>query len=408
MEDWIQSKEVSSDASDKPYIAAITDLDNEPFIAVCRVLEDKGFIIVGFNLRKDLDAVTHQSQTETALWNGGKLIYCSNPNLNPSKGLNGTTYLAGERYLASSGKMDTLDTAMFGSMMKLDEDRKTIVFQGAYGLVIAIAVAIIVSTLFARGISQPVEILVEATKKVGEGDYETKVNIRKRDELGKLGIAFNDMTENLKKRRDVMDKTLSRDVADELMKDVQLGGDRRVVTIMFMDVRGFTTATEGKDPGEVVEMLNELLDRLAKVIEKTGGVINKYLGDGIMAMWGAPRRTDFDAESSVWAALGMTEEVRRWNDDRKAKGLSTLQIGIGINTGIVLAGRVGSKTRLEYTLIGEAVNLSSRVCGKAQPGQILLTESTFNEVKNNFKTKELEAVRVKGLSYDVKLFEVVG
>src|SRR5262249_3348332 len=133
------------------------------------------------------------------------------------------------------------------------------------------------------------ESLVEAAHKVAAGDYQVQVEIGVRDEIGRLSVAFNDMTEGLRKRQEIMDKTLSRDVAEEFLKGTDRRPERRIVTIVFMDIRGYTSGTEGVDPYEVVVMLNELMDLLSGAIVRHGGIVNKFLGDGLMAMFGAPK-----------------------------------------------------------------------------------------------------------------------
>ena len=291
-------------------------------------------------------------------------------------------------------------------MEEVDQEQRLVMAWGGIALATAFLIATLMSAFVSSGVSRPVEVLVGATQKVGEGDFTVHVDISGRDEMSRLGRAFNDMTEGLRKRKDIMERTLSRDVADEAMRGIERGGVPRDVTILFMDIRGFTQATEGGDPAEVVEMVNDMMKPMADAVDRNGGNINKYLGDGLMAMFGAPRQLEGHGACAVRSALDMQREMVVWNASRAGQGRPQMQIGIGINTGTVVGGYVGSEKRLEYTLMGEEVNLASRVCGKASPGQILITGPTLRRLGPDFTTRELEPLQVKGLSYPIRVYEV--
>jgi len=175
-----------------------------------------------------------------------------------------------------------------------------------------------------------------------------------------------------------------------------------------MDIRGFTSGTQGVDPAEVVTMLNDMMNQLAAVIHRHGGNVNKYLGDGLMAMFGAPKPLEDHALRAAKAGVEMQAELAAWNARRAERGLPSFHTGIGVNTGVVVCGRVGAKERLEYTLIGEEVNLASRICGKAEPRQVLATEATVKRAGPSLRVRPLEPVSVKGISYPVKVYEVIG
>jgi len=297
--------------------------------------------------------------------------------------------------------------AFLSNMSKVDEARRLALLLGACGLAVSVLAALLVSVIVSRGVSKPVEALVEGARKIAAGDYKVQVEIGTRDEIGRLGAAFNEMTEGLRKRQEIMDKTLSRDVAEEFLKGVDRPAERRNVTIVFMDIRGYTSGTEGMDPAEVVVMLNELMDLLSGAIVRHGGIVNKFLGDGLMAMFGAPKPLEGHPLKAVLAGLEMQKWMARWNDRRIARGLPAFFSGIGINTGEAMCGKVGAQDRMEYTLIGEEVNLASRICGKAAPRQVLVTKQTWDQVSSQVKGRELEPVQVKGLSYPIKVYEVL-
>jgi class 3 adenylate cyclase len=378
-------------------VAELVEIDGKPFAAL-GIAHEEGYLIVGLELSQDLDRLRDDFGVDLAWLSEGKPIYSSLSGWSPELGSQGDLRVGGTRYRAGALERGVL----FWSLADRDRHRRTAFLVGGIGLLGALVSAAVTGTLLARGISKPVEALVEATRRVGEGDYGVAVDIASRDELGRLGRAFNEMTEGLRKRREIMEKTLSRDVAEELMKGVERGGERLEVTILFADVRGFTTATEGADPAGVVAALNGMMDLLAEAVHVHGGNVNKYLGDGLMAMFGAPRPLEGHALRAVRAGIEMQRRMEAWNSGRAAP----LHVGVGIHTGVVLGGKVGSRDRLEYTLIGEAVNLASRLCGKAAPRQVLLTRDTFRQLGGGIEARELEPLTVKGLSYPVQVYEV--
>jgi class 3 adenylate cyclase len=386
---------------------ALTEIDGEPYAAQV-VVHDDGLLVFGIRLEKDLRKLVGDFAVQVILRSGENTVYASLKEWRPEAGRSDDVYVAGRRYLAISGTYSTLSSViLLRSMDAADRDKRVTLAVAGGALLAAVLAATLVSLKISRGVSRPVEALVGAARQVGEGDFTVKVAIPGRDEMARLGDAFNEMTGGLLKRQEIMEKTLSRDVAEELLKGVELGGDRRELTVLFMDIRGFTSATEGMDPAEVVAMLNGMMDRLAEAVHGNGGIVNKYLGDGLMAVFGAPKPLERHALAAVRAGLEMQRRMDAWNAERLERDLPTLQIGIGINTGIAVGGKVGSRRRLEYTVIGEEVNLASRVCGKAAPGQVLITGKTCRQVRDQAKVRELEPVEVKGLSYAVQVFEVL-
>jgi class 3 adenylate cyclase len=388
---------------------ALTEFDGKPFLAV-RFEHERGTLVIGNLLTPTLDRMKDSFGIELALLGASGVVYTSKKDWTPAIGSEGMIFIDRERYLAakSAPPFSELGFVTFlYSMKEVDATRSYVILLGVGGLVVALLVASLVSIQVSRGMSRPIETLMEASRKIAAGDYKVKVEVSTQDEIGRLGAAFNDMTDGLRKRQEIMDKTLSRDVAEEFLKGTDRRPDRRIVTIVFMDIRGYTSGTEGMDPGDVVVMLNELMDLLSGAIVRNGGIVNKFLGDGLMAMFGAPKPLEGHALRAVRAGLEMQKWMARWNDRRIARGLPAFFSGIGINTGMAMAGKVGAQDRMEYTLIGEEVNLASRICGKAAPKQVLVTKQTWDLVKDVMKARELEPVNVKGLSYPIKVFEVL-
>jgi class 3 adenylate cyclase len=387
---------------------ALTEFDGKPFLAI-RVEHEKGSLVVGNLLEPTLDKLTDSFGIRLALVGPSGIVYPAKPEWSPAMGTEGTIYVGKRRYLATQGVppfSELTHVVLMADMSKVDSDRRGALFMGAGGLLVALLVASLVSVLVSRGISKPVEQLVAAAHKIAAGDYKVKVDVASSDEIGRLGGAFNDMTDGLRKRQEIMEKTLSPDVAEEFLKGTNRRPERRIVTIVFMDIRGYTSGTEGMDPADVVVLLNELMDLLSGAIVRNGGIVNKFLGDGLMAMFGAPKPLEGHALKAVKAGLEMQKWMARWNDRRMARGLPSFYSGIGINTGLAMCGRVGAEDRMEYTLIGEEVNLASRICGKAAPKQVLITKQTYDQIQGQVNARELEPVSVKGLSYPIKVFEV--
>ncbi len=213
-------------------------------------------------------------------------------------------------------------------------------------------------------------------------------------------------------------------VVDQIMQDpdsLQLGGTNQVVTTMFADIRGFTTLSERKSPQEIVAILNDYFERATTAIFRHGGSLDKFIGDGIMALFGAPQPSERDPINAVQAAIALQEVIEQVNADLEAKGSDLrLSIGIGINTGEVTAGYIGSRQRTDYTVIGDAVNLAARLESNAKPGQILIGETTaqclkalfqtgfeFGEEEREFAFVPLGGLKVKGKLREVNVYRVL-
>ncbi|MCA9522028.1 MAG: HAMP domain-containing protein, partial [Myxococcales bacterium] len=249
--------------------------------------------------------------------------------------------------------------------------------------------ALILGFIFGGRFSKPVLELARAASQVANGKFDTRVTVTTGDEIGEMAGAFNQMADDLRTYREkVIEETrirtdLSRylgpDVVEQIVsrrESLKLGGERRIVTVMFADVVAFTPLAEKVNPERIVGILNELFTFVTEIIFKHGGIIDKFIGDCVMAVFGTPTRHDDDPTRCVRAA----EEIMQWlavgNAKWKQELGSELQIAIGVNTGEVIAGNIGSEKRMEYTVIGDAVNIASRLESMAQPGQILISRTT--------------------------------
>lgn len=276
----------------------------------------------------------------------------------------------------------------------------------------AMSIAFILGTALSRNLTRPVKALVAATDRVAEGDYTAEVSIDSLDEIGTLARAFNEMTKGLQAReqyRSVLNKVVSRDIAAELMKgDVELGGENRQVTVLFADIRGFTPLTEGMEPQAVIGLLNELMEHLATAVDAEEGVVDKFIGDEVMAVFGAPVRQPDHGLRAVSAAVRMREGIAQLNAGRAEKGSLPVGVGIGIATGEAVAGNMGSRDRLNYTVLGATVNLAARLTSAAKAGEILVSDGTRTAAGIACRTTPRGEVTLKGFSAPVDVFEVDG
>ena len=212
-------------------------------------------------------------------------------------------------------------------------------------------------------------------------------------------------------QRSALERFLSPEVVEMVVAnpDIRLGGVNQEVTVMFADIRGFTTMSEAMEPGRVVEILNEYFTRVTDVIFDNGGTLDKYIGDAVMAVFGAPISKGNDAAAAVNSAMQIQRLLIELNRDAAAREWPELRVGIGINTGNAIAGNIGSPRRLDYTVVGDAVNTAQRLMTNAAGGQILISESTAKKLGKTGKTIDLERLpelKVKGRSEAVPVFRV--
>ncbi len=210
-------------------------------------------------------------------------------------------------------------------------------------------------------------------------------------------------------QRSALERFLSPDVVEMIAANpegVRLGGVNQVVTVMFADIRGFTPLSEQMPPEKIVEILNEYFTRVTDVIFAHGGTLDKYIGDAVMAVFGAPISKGNDAVNAVKASVEIQRLVLEMNRDAATREWPELEVGIGINTGVVTAGNIGSPRRLDYTVIGDTVNTASRLMSNAKPWQILLSQSTAGKMEQRFALAELPPLKVKGKADPVKVFSL--
>jgi adenylate cyclase len=270
------------------------------------------------------------------------------------------------------------------------------------------------AAVISQRISEPLTVLRRGAEAVGAGDFTTEVKLPRGDEFGEVAAAMNTMIAGLRERENLkgtLVRYVSSDMAEKILKSGQmpeLKGDRRKITLLFADVRGFSTIAESLKPEEVVALLNEFFEKMIEAIFKHGGAINKFLGDGFMAVFGAPMDDEFQEEHAVRATLDMRAALGALRERWKLSHAVELRAGIGINTGTAIVGNIGSHQRMEYTAIGDAVNIASRLetASKELGTDIVVSEYTYVTVRSQFPFQQLRSIPVKGRTDPVMVYGV--
>jgi adenylate cyclase len=283
---------------------------------------------------------------------------------------------------------------------------------------IVLSISILMVFWFSLTLSSPIEKLASLMELVKKGIFDIQAFQKTKsffsDEVSDLALAVDQMAEGLKERdkvKNLFSKFVGSSVTDDLLnREVSLGGTRKEVVVFFSDIRGFTAMSEVLDPEDVVEMLNEYFKIMVKIINETGGVVDKFIGDAIMAIWGVPNPKSDDPIYAIRACLRMREALNVFNEKRTAAGKDPLMIGMGLNMGPAVAGTIGSDERMEYTVIGNTVNTSSRIeaSTKAFGTDLLVSEEIFERCKTQFIFDLAGEVEVKGRSQALKLYKVRG
>jgi adenylate cyclase len=281
-------------------------------------------------------------------------------------------------------------------------------------LALAAGLSLGVGYRLASVMSNAIKRVSSALKRVEELDYVHVDPVLTGDELEDLANGFNRMVDGLKERdklRTTFGKYMTTSVMEHLLAGkVVLGGVSLRVTVLFTDIRGFTTISEKMDPQNLVALLNEYFTEMVSIVMEEGGVVDKYIGDAIMAVFGAPVSRPGDAVNAVRAAVRMRGALRELNERLATRGLPALRTGIGLHTGEVVAGNIGSERRMEYTVIGDAVNLASRLesSTKELGVNVLISQDTYEVTKDAVETRPVRELTVKGRNQPVMAYEVLG
>jgi adenylate cyclase len=263
-------------------------------------------------------------------------------------------------------------------------------------------------------LSRPIFRLVQGTRAIAAGNFHIALPVTSRDELGTLTESFNQMARSLREKEMIkraFTRYVAREVVEEILKDPEqmtLSGERREVTVLFCDIRGFTPMAERLSPEQVVSLLNEFYTLMIETVFKHDGTLDKFLGDAVMAVFGAPIAYQDHAIRAVRTALDMRNGIAELNERRVGQGKVPIGIGIGLSLGEVVAGTVGTEDRMEYTVIGDSVNLAARLVDNARPaGRVLISHRTYEAVRDLIEVKGLGPLKVKGKEEEVEVYEVL-
>ncbi len=281
--------------------------------------------------------------------------------------------------------------------------------------------ALLLSRILSRSILEPIDQVVGTLQRVRAGDFGARTHVERRDEIGQLGGAVDEMAGALRDReelRDTFRRYVDPQVAERLMANDEsvMSGREAHATVLFSDVRGFTAMSERLSPSQVVQVLNAYFGLMDPIVRRWGGVVDKFIGDGMMAVWDVPEPHTTGPHAgvsgeilAVEAGLDMLEALAPFNRDLVERGLPELEIGIGVHAGELVAGPVGSPERLEYTVIGDTVNTSARLEGQARGGaSLLVTETIIDAVEGRVRSLELAPMTLKGKALPVRVFQVEG
>ncbi len=266
--------------------------------------------------------------------------------------------------------------------------------------------------LFARNLSEPARQIVEATEKIRAGETDVKVQVVSNDEIGYLGDRVNEMAKGLKEREQIR-KLLNLFTSPEISREILSGrtfegAEIRRVTLLFSDMRGFSGMAERLPPELVLDAVNSYFDQMTEAVIEHGGIILQYVGDEIEAVFGAPLDDPLHADKAVAAALAMRERLTKLNEKRAGRGEELLRHGIGIHTGTALAGLVGSRRKLSYAMVGDTVNIASRIqdLTKELKCEILISGQTHEALTVPRKSEGPLTLSVKGKTKTVEVFRL--
>ena len=280
-------------------------------------------------------------------------------------------------------------------------------------IVLNTAISAAIVTLMSRRVRNSMHEFLGHMQRVLQGDLSQLWNPRTTDEFLDLGSGFNAMVAGLREReaiKDTFGRFVSQDVAAAVLENrVPLQGELREVTVLFQDIRGFTSLSEKTPPVDLLQMLNRFFTEMVAAVEAHGGTVKQFTGDGLMALFGAPAQQREDPIRAVRAALTMLERLDGFNQYRLQCGEAALRIGVGIHTGEVVAGNIGPDTRMEYGVVGDAVNLASRVQGltKEVGAAILVTDVTAARLQERFLFGKQAVLPVRGKTDPIQVIEIL-
>jgi adenylate cyclase len=279
--------------------------------------------------------------------------------------------------------------------------------------VIVIVISVLAALILSRRITSPLDKIITGVEKVKTGNFDFKLDLKTGDEFQLFSETFNEMVESLKERdlvKEAFGKYVSNQVLDEILNGkVALGGEMKNITVLFSDIRDFTKLSSKMEPAKVVKFLNDYFSSMVDVVFKHGGSIDKFLGDGLMALFGAPISYHDSARRAVDAAIEMRIKLSEINVRRELEGENPIDIGVSLHTGECIVGNIGTQQKMEYTAVGDVVNITSRLeeLNKEFKTHVIITEATYQHVADFVKVRPLPEVQIRGRSEAIRIYEVL-
>ncbi len=309
-------------------------------------------------------------------------------------------------------EMGSLGGLYIGFSLKILEGEiiEALVEHFAIGFVL-ILIGILTAIWISNKITAPLFILIQGFQRVAKGDFQTSTQIKTHDELETLSDSFNEMIAGLREREMIKD-IFRRYATDQVVEKILEGkvrptltGELKEVTVLFSDIRMFTSMASKLKPEQIVEILNRYFTVMTEIAMQNEGLIDKFTGDEMMVVFGAPIAHSDDPERALKTALEMHQALKDLNKDLEKEGFEKIEIGIGINTGFAIAGNIGSEKRMTYTVIGQDVNLASRLVSIAQKGETVLSHSSYEKIKNPVQSHN-ETIEFKGIPTPITIYRI--
>lgn len=289
-----------------------------------------------------------------------------------------------------------------------------------YTIILTTIVLIILTILFAfilgKRLSRPIEELVDVSKAISRGNYEIRFNERRNDEFGILMHSLNIMADGLL-HKETVEQAFSRYVSPKIahevlnnLESVNLGGQQVEASVLFVDIIGYTKLSQTMEPGEITQMLNEFFSYIAQAAQVYSGHVDKFIGDCVMLVFGVPEKDEHHSYQAVSCALLIQRIIDSLNKQREQKQQNPINFHIAANSGLMLAGNMGSQQRMEYTVIGDAVNLASRIASCAHNNEVVIPDTMLNRpgIKDHFSFVKKDCLKIRGHDEPVNLYVVTG
>ena len=295
-----------------------------------------------------------------------------------------------------------------------DREQQKLLRAGLLALGISALAGLALSAALSRWVNAPLARLKGAVDAIGAGHFETRLAITTHDEFGEVGAAINGMAGALRERemlKGALTRYVSQHVAESIVSENRLPdlrGEKRRITVLFCDIRNFTRFANSLPPEEVFSFLNEYFAEMISVIFEHGGTLDKLIGDGLMALFGAPLDDPEHERHALEAALEMQERLARLREKWRESGRADIACGVGLHTGEAIVGNVGSEQRMDYTAIGDTVNIASRIeaATKEYDCNILLSGATAEALEGSFSLRKIAEIAARGVAQPVPIFTI--